>query len=96
MINVKSLKFTADAKLLEYVDKKVSKVEKFFEGLGDIDVTLSLLPDNANKSARIQTRFPGEDMVVERNASTFEEAVTAAVDALKEKVIRAKEKRFGK
>ena len=96
MINVKSLKFDADEKLLEHIEKKVGKVEKFFDNLGDIDVTLSLLPDAENKSVRLQTRFPGEDMVIERHARTFEEAVTDAADALKEKIVRAKEKKFAK
>ena len=96
MINVKSLKFDADAKLLDFIEKKVGKVEKFFDNLGDIDVTLSLLPDAENKSVKLQTRFPGEDMVIERHARTFEEAVTDAADALKEKIVRAKEKKFAK
>ena len=96
MINVKSLKFDADQKLLDYVEKKVGKVEKFFDNLGDIDVTLSLSPEPENKVVRIQTRFPGEDLVIERNAKTFEEAVTEAADAMKEKIVRAKEKRFDK
>ena len=96
MINVKSLKFNADAKLLELIEKKVGKVEKFFDNLGDIDVTLSLLPDAENKSVKLQTRFPGEDLVIERHARTFEEAVTDAADALKEKIVRAKEKKFSK
>ena len=96
MINVKSLKFDADQKLLDFVEKKVGKVEKFFDNLGDIDVTLSLLPDPDNKCVRLQTRFPGEDLVIERNAKTFEEAVTEAADLMKEKIVRAKEKRFDK
>ena len=96
MINVKSLKFDADEKLLDFIEKKVGKVEKFFDNLGDIDVTLSLLPDAENKSVKLQTRFPGEDMVIERHARTFEEAVTDATDALKEKIVRAKEKKFAK
>ena len=96
MINVKSLKFDADQKLLDYVEKKVGKIEKFFDNLGDIDVTLSLSPEPDNKNVRLQTRFPGEDLVIERNAKTFEEAVTEAVDAMKEKIVRAKERRFEK
>ena len=96
MINVKSLKFDADQKLLDYVEKKVGKIEKFFDNLGDIDVTRSLSPEPDNKNVRLQTRFPGEDLVIERNAKTFEEAVTEAVDAMKEKIVRAKEKRFDK
>ena len=96
MINVKSLKFDADQKLLDFVEKKVGKVEKFFDNLGDIDVTLSLSPEPENKVVRLQTRFPGEDLVIERNAKTFEEAVTEAADAMKEKIVRAKERRFEK
>ena len=96
MINVKSLKFDADEKLLAFVEKKVGKVEKFFDNLGDIDVTLSLSPEPENKVVRLQTRFPGEDLVIERNAKTFEEAVTEAADAMKEKIVRAKERRFVK
>lgn len=96
MINVKSLKFDADQKLLDYVLKKAAKLEKFFDNLGDIDVILSLLPDPDNKNVQIRTRFPGEDLVIERHAKTFEEAVTDAVDAMKEKIIRAKEKKFDK
>ena len=96
MINVKSLKFNADEKLLEFIDKKVGKVEKFFDNMGDIDVTLSLLPDADNKCVKLQTHIPGEDLIIERNAHTFEEAVTEAADALKEKIVRAKEKKFAK
>ena len=96
MINVKSLKFNADEKLLDFIDKKVGKVEKFFDNMGDIDVTLSLSPEPENKVVRLQTRVPGEDLVIERNAKTFEEAVTEAADAMKEKIVRAKERRFEK
>ena len=96
MINVKSLKFNADEKLLDFIDKKVGKVEKFFDNMGDIDVTLSLLPDADNKCVKLQTHIPGENLIIERNAHTFEEAVTEAADALKEKIVRAKEKKFAK
>ena len=96
MINVKSLKFDADEKLLDFIDKKVGKVEKFFDNMGDIDVTLSLLPEAENKSVKLQTHMPGEEIIIERNARTFEEAVTDAADALKEKIVRVKEKKFSK
>ncbi len=95
-INIKSLKFDADAKLIAYVEKKVVKLEKFFDNMGDIDVTLSLLPEHDNKSVKIKTHIPGEELVVEKNAKTFEEAVTEAADVMKEKIVRATEKRFDK
>ena len=94
-INIKSLKFNADEKLLAYVNKKVEKLEKFFDNMGDIDVTLSLLPDTPeNKAVQVKTHLPGEDLIIERNAKTFEDAITECADAMKEKLTRFKEKLY--
>ena len=94
-INLKTLKFDPDQKLVEYVDKKVSKLDKFFKGRADkADVTLSLLQEPENKQAQIQIHVPGQDLVIERNAETFEQAITDCVDAMKEKLTRKKEKTY--
>ena len=95
-IRVKSLKFDADQKLLDFVEKKVSTLEKFFDRLDTVDVTLTLLPEPENKNVKLQTHIPGEELMIERNAKTFEEAVTDAVDLMKEKIVRAKERKFDK
>ena len=89
-IKIKSLKFDADAKLIAYVEKKVSKLEKFFVVIETADVTLSLLSEPDNKNVKIQAHIPGDDLVIERSAKTFEEAVTEAADLMKEKIVRAK------
>ena len=93
-IRVKSLKFDADQKLLDYVEKKVSKLSRFSDHLDEVDVTLSLLKEPDNKNVKIQTRVSGQDLLIERNADTFEDAVSVAVDLMKEKVVRTKEKKF--
>ena len=93
-IRVKSLKFDADQKLLDYVEKKVSKLSRFSDHLDDVEVTLSLLKEPDNKNVKIQTRVYGQDLLIERNADTFEDAVSGAVDLMKEKVVRTKEKKF--
>ena len=67
-----------------------------FDGADVTDVTLSLLHEPENKCVKIQTHIPGEELIIERNADTFEDAVTAAVDAMKEKIVRIKEKKFEK
>lgn len=90
-IQIKSLKFDADKKLVEFVEKKVSRLERFFPGDNPVaDVTLSLEKDS--KGAKIKIHIPGEELVIDRSASTFEDAITVAVDAMKEKLTRAKEK----
>ena len=95
-IKIKSLKFDADAKLIAYVEKKVSKLEKYFDGIENADVTLSLLSEPDNKNGKIQAHIPGDNPAIERRAKTFEEAVTEAADLMKEKIVRAKEKKFDK
>ncbi len=95
-ITIKSLKFDADAKLIAFIEKKVSKLEKFHEGQTDVEVTLSLVKDPANKSVKIKLHTPGESHIIERNSATFEEAVNICVDTMKEKLTRAKEKQLDK
>lgn len=92
-INVQSIKFDADAKLLEFTEKKVAKLDKFFDPILSVDVKFSLLSDNANKNVHINVTVPGTSVVVERNAHSFETAVNECVDVLKEKLTRMKEKR---
>ncbi len=93
-IRVKSLKFDADQKLLDYVEKKVSKLSRFSDHLDEVEVTLSLLKEPDNKNVKVQTRVYGQDLLIERNADTFEDAVSVAVDLMKEKIVRTKEKKF--
>ena len=93
-IKFKALKFEAGEQLTAFVEKKVSRLSRFCEDLADeIEVALE---DHLKqgKLAKIQIHIPGEDLIIEREADTFENAVTEAVDAMKEKLTRAKEKKF--
>jgi len=92
-IRTQSIKFDADQKLLEFVDKKLSKIEKFYEGITSVDVKLSLLNEEQNKNVRVNVAIPGSSVVVERNGKSFEDAVNDCADILKEKLTRLKEKR---
>ncbi len=91
-ISIQSLKFNADQKLLDYVEKKVSKLERFDDSVTSVDVSLSLQERPDNKSVKIQVNVPGGCLLVERQAASFEEAVTEVVDAMKERLVRNKEK----
>ena len=92
-IRVQSIKFNADQKLLDFVEKKFSKFEKFYDAITGVDVALSLLPDHDNKNVKVQVSIPGNTIVVEKNAKTFEDAVVDCADIIKEKLVKAKEKR---
>ena len=92
-INVQSVKFDADEKLLNFVDKKFSKLERFDDSITSVDVVLSLLPDHENKNVKVKVIIPNNTVVVEKNAKSFEDAVVDCADILKEKIKRAKENR---
>ena len=93
-IKVKAIKCEVSEKLAEFVDKKVSKIGKFFEGAAQLaEVTLEDLAKEGKK-AKIQVHVPGDDFIVEKIADTFENAVTGCADVMKEKLTRAKEKKY--
>ena len=57
-IRVQSLKFNADQKLLDFVEKKVSKLSRFDEAITDVEVVLSLMEKPENKTVKIQIHVP--------------------------------------
>lgn len=96
-IKLKTLKFDADQKLVAFIEKKVSRLGKFSDEEGVAEVTLSLLNEHPqNKQVKIQIHIKGDVLVIERQAERFEDAVTECVDAMKEKLTRAKEKKLDK
>ncbi len=92
-IRVQSVKFDADQKLLDFIEKKFSKFGRFNDSISSVDVALSLLPDHNNKNVKVQVAVPGNTVVVERNAKTFEDAVVECADIIKEKLVRDKERK---
>ena len=92
-IRVQSIKLNADQKLLDFVEKKFSRIEKFYDAITGVEVALSLLPDHENKNVKVHVNVPGNTIVVEKNAKTFEDAVVDCADILKEKLVKEKEKR---
>jgi len=92
-VNVQSIKFDADKKLIDFIEKKVIKLEKFFDGIVGAEVYLRL--DNQpidNKKVEIRLEIPGNDVFAERTSKSFEESTDLCVDALKTQLNKAKDK----
>jgi putative sigma-54 modulation protein len=94
-VRVQSVKFDADSKLVAFAIKKVSKLNRFFDGIIAAEVTMSLTPDHDNKKVAIRLEIPGYDVRSERQCRTFEEAVRQCVDVLKIQLKKTKEKMRG-
>jgi ribosomal subunit interface protein len=92
-VNVQSIKFDADRKLIEFIERKVSKLERFFEGIVGADVYLRVENHPVeNKKVEIRLKVPMHDVFAERVSKTFEESVDLCIDALKSQLTRVKEK----
>ncbi len=92
-IRIQSLKFNADVKLIKFIEKKLAKLPKFHDEITEVEVVLSLLPDYENKNVKLRVFMPGDDLIVERNSQTFEDAVVDCIDVLKDLLVKVKEKR---
>lgn len=96
-INIQSVHFDADRKLIEFTNKKIEKLEKFYDHIVGAKVVFRLDKSSTedNKIAEIRIEIPGNDVFAKRQCKTFEEAVDQAVDALRVQLTKHKEKQRG-
>ena len=93
-VQIQSVKFDASQKLIEFIEKKLAKLDRVAEQATGLDVVLKLEKDDevGNKIAVVTLRMPGGDIRVEEQARTFEEAIDVAKDVLKRQIERRKDK----
>ncbi|MFH0893657.1 MAG: HPF/RaiA family ribosome-associated protein [Bacteroidota bacterium] len=94
-VNVQSIHFDADKKLVDFVQKKVEKLVSLYDGVIGSDVYLKLVntSDLENKIAEIRLQIPGNDLFVKKQCKSFEEAADMAVEALKKQLTKQKDKK---
>lgn len=96
-VQTHAVRFTADQTLLDFIQKKLNKLDTFHDRIVSAEVFLKL--DGAetakvkDKIVEVRLNIPGKELfVVERNKS-FEAAVDQLVDVMKDKLVRCKQKR---
>jgi putative sigma-54 modulation protein len=93
-VNMQSVNFNVDRGLIDFVDKKINSLEKYFEKIVDSEVYLKVqqTSDKENKHVEVKLNIPGNDLVVKKQCKTFEEGIVLAVDSLKRQLTKKKEK----
>jgi putative sigma-54 modulation protein len=94
-VNIQTVRFTADAKLVEYVNRKIQKLTTFHDRIVKVDVYLKL--DNVvhtikDKIAEIRVQVPRHQFFVKSCSKSFEESFDNALDSLVSQIKRKKEK----
>jgi putative sigma-54 modulation protein len=94
-LNVHSIQFKADQKLIDFTQEKVDKLQQFFDNIitGEVFLRLEKSEDTKNKVAEIRIHIPGKELFAKRQCKSFEEGVDEAVEALRRQLMKSKGKR---
>jgi putative sigma-54 modulation protein len=92
-LQVHSIHFNADQKLIDFIQKKVDKLETFYDRMVDGEVFLRLNNEGIdNKTVEIKLRVPGSQLFAKEQAKSFEAATDQATEALRMQLQKFKEK----
>lgn len=93
-IRVHSIQFKADAKLIDFIESRLRKLEQFHDKilLGEVYLKLDKNNEQGNKISEIKLMIPGRDLFAKRQATSFEEATDGVIEALRRQIKRVKGK----
>lgn len=95
-IQVNAVHFTADNSLIDFVTKKLNKIETFYDRIISAEVYLKLdkgeKSNIAKKLVEVKLYVPGNTIFVKDEGSSFEEAVDKAMEVAKRNVKKHKQK----
>ncbi len=96
-VTVTAVHFAMQDSLESFVEQKVEKLcSKYSDVIGaEAVLKLGYAETGENKTANVRIDLKGNDLYAEKTASTFEEAVDLAVDALKKQLEKYKGKLRG-
>lgn len=97
-VNIQSIHFTADYRLLDFVTKKIEKAQTFYDGIKSADVYLRVENDaeKENKTIEVKLSINGNPIFAKEQSSTFEAATDMVMDKIIAQVKKHKEKLVAK
>ncbi len=93
-VNVHAVNFNIDKKLVDFVQERLDKLEKYYDRVVSSDVFLKVqnTSDKENKIVEIKINVPGDEFMVKKQSKSFEEAVDLSVDSLERLLLKRKDK----
>ena len=93
-IKINAVGFSASSQLEDFIQKKISKLDKYHDGIIGSEVTLKLEKDDnlENKVVEVLLNLKGQEVFAKKNAKKFEEAVDELYDVVKRQLVKIKEK----
>ena len=93
-VHTQSVHFDADVKLIEFIEQKLGKLERFFDHIINADVILRLENSGQvrDKIAEIKLKVPGTILIAKETEKSFEAAIDSSTEALRRQLIKHKER----
>jgi len=93
-VNAQSVNFVADKKLMEFIQRRMDKLEQFYDKVISSDVYLKVenTSSKENKIVEIKVKVPRNRFIVKKQCKSFEEAVDNACHSLERQLVKTKEK----
>ena len=94
-VNIQTVHFDADSKLVKHINQKVGKLNTFHDRIIKIDVFLKL--DNVvhkikDKIAEIRIQIPRHQLFVKSTSKSFEQSFDVAFESIVNQIKRKKQK----
>lgn len=93
-VEIQSIHFKADKKLLDFVSKKIEKLITFYDGIRSAEVYLRLEKDTEkeNKVVEVKVNINAHTIFAKEQSVTFESGIDLIMDKLITQVKKYKEK----
>jgi ribosome hibernation promoting factor len=93
-VNVQAPNFTVKESLLVFIEKRLGKLEQFYDKIVAADVFLKVqkTSEKENKSTEILLRVPGSNLICKKESKTFEAALDECIHSLERQLKKRKQK----
>lgn len=93
-VGIQSIHFDADQKLLAFIQKKVNKLDLFYDQIisGEVYLKVGNITEDENKTTEIKIMIPGNTLFSKESCKTFEEATDLCIESLRKQITKHKDK----
>ena len=93
-VNDHAVNFTVDKRLVDFIQERLDKLEKYYDKVVSADVFLKVekTSEKENKIVEVKINVPGDEFLVKKQCKTFEEALELSAESLQRMLVKRKEK----
>ncbi|MDO6438604.1 ribosome-associated translation inhibitor RaiA [Cyclobacterium sp. 1_MG-2023] len=93
-LQMHSIRFVADQKLIDFIQRKADKLDTYFDQIidGEVFMRLDKNDKSENKIVEIKLNVPGKQFFAKSQNDSFEAAADDSIEALRRQIKKHKEK----